>query len=176
MKYDYKFKLSEQDYLQYMRYMISTSSSNKKKALWMRLSLPALMGFSIYFFRLHTKVWIIILAVVLSLIWVFAISDRIWKHFLFRKINENFIRSLDIKQYTQVHVVFDEKCVKVDKKEIPYEDIFRVLPLTDILVVFHSFKESFVIPNRVIGNQDAIGELMAFIDRMIIEKRNASAE
>ncbi len=163
------FKLETEDYLEYLRFMISNSKKNRITGWWLRAIIPLLLVFSFTFFKLYTNVLYVVLGVVFALLWFFFLSDRIWKAFLFRSINTNFVSKMNIKDFKEVTAYFKDDNIIIDGKTIEYKDIENVIPLKRILVVFYSGSKSFVIPNKAIGELNQQTELIKFIYEKIAE-------
>lgn len=173
MEYKYRFRLTEEDYLQYLRFMVSTSSRNKSKGWWLRGAVPALLLFTVYYFRLHKLIWLDVTAVILSVIWVFVISDKIYAAFLYRRVNSNFVKKLNVG-FKDVSVDFNDRRISVDGREISYDQIFKVLPMKDILIFFYGQDQLFIIPNRAIGESELVAQLMGYVDAMIVQANSIS--
>ncbi|MGI6510214.1 MAG: YcxB family protein [Erysipelotrichaceae bacterium] len=168
------FKLAEEDYLEYLRFMISNSKKNRNTGWWLRVIVPLLLLFSFTFFKLYTNILYVVIALAFGLLWFLFLSDKIWKAFLFRSININFVKKMNIKEFEKVTVDFKEKNIIVDGKTVEYKDVENIIPLKHILIIFYGGSQTFVIPNKAIGKQDQQTELIKFIYEKIAEGLAAS--
>ncbi len=163
------FKLAEEDYLEYLRFMISNSKKNRNTGWWLRVIVPLLLLFSFTFFKLYTNILYVVIALAFGLLWFLFLSDKIWKAFLFRSININFVKKMNIKEFEKVTVDFKENNIIVDGKTVEYKDVENIIPLKHILIIFYGGSQTFVIPNKAIGEQDQQTELIKFIYEKIAE-------
>lgn len=163
------FKLEEEDYLEYLRFMISNSKKNRNTGWWLRVIVPLLLLFSFTFFKLYTNILYVVIALAFGLLWFLFLSDKIWKAFLFRSININFVKKMNIKEFEKVIVDFKENNIIVDGKAVEYKDVENIIPLKHILIIFYGGSQTFVIPNKAIGEQDQQTELIKFIYEKITE-------
>lgn len=163
------FKLEEEDYLEYLRFMISNSKKNRNTGWWLRVIVPLLLLFSFTFFKLYTNILYVVIALAFGLLWFLFLSDKIWKAFLFRSININFVKKMNIKEFEKVIVDFKENNIIVDGKAVEYKDVENIIPLKHILIIFYGGSQTFVIPNKAIGEQDQQTELIKFIYEKIAE-------
>lgn len=163
------FKLKEEDYLEYLRFVISNSKKNRNIGWWLRVIIPLLLLFSFTFFKLYGNLLYVVLGVSFALIWFFFLSDKIWKAFLFRSININFVRKMNITKFEEVTVDFRDDSIMVDGKVVKYNDIERIIPLKNILVIFYGGSKTFVIPNSAIEKQTQQTKLIEFIYKKIAE-------
>ena len=163
------FKLEEEDYLEYLRFMISNSKKNRNTGWWLRVIVPLLLLFSFTFFKLYTNILYVVIALAFGLLWFLFLSDKIWKAFLFRSININFVKKMNIKEFEKVIVDFKENNTIVDGKAVEYKDVENIIPLKHILIIFYGGSQTFVIPNKAIGEQDQQTELIKFIYEKIAE-------
>ena len=163
------FKLEEEDYLEYLRFMISNSKKNRNTGWWLRVIVPLLLLFSFTFFKLYTNILYVVIALAFGLLWFLFLSDKIWKAFLFRSININFVKKMNIKEFEKVIVDFKENNIKVHGKAVEYKDVENIIPLKHILIIFYGGSQTFVIPNKAIGEQDQQTELIKFIYEKIAE-------
>ncbi len=174
MEFSYKYTLNEDDYLQYLRFMVSTQKGNKIKVWWIRLALPLLLLFTIYYFNLYKMIGIDILALLLSCIWIFVVADKIYGNFLFKRVNKNFVKNLNLS-YKEIKVCFNDDGISIDGRKIDYENMFKIVPLTGVLLFFHNKTEVFIIPNRIIGEEN-IHALITYVDKKMLESRTISNE
>jgi len=168
------FKLEAEDYLEYLRFIISNSKKNRNIGWWLRVIIPLLLLFSFTFFQLYTNLLYVVIGVAFALLWFFFLSDKIWKAFLFRSININFVSKMNIAKFEEVEVDFKENNFIVAGKVIEYKNIENVIPLKHILVIFYGGSNSFVIPNKAIGDFQQQTELIRFIYEKIAH--NLAAE
>ena len=82
MKYNYSFKINEMELMEYYQYIFALNPKNKTRIIWIKISIPVLIGFTLYFFRLYTNIWFDILAVVVSLLWLFVLSNKLWNSYI----------------------------------------------------------------------------------------------
>ena len=81
---------------------------------------------------------------------------------------------MNIAKFEEVEVDFKENNFIVAGKVIEYKNIENVIPLKHILVIFYGGSNSFVIPNKAIGDFQQQTELIRFIYEMIAH--NLAAE
>ncbi|HPW53097.1 MAG TPA: YcxB family protein [Erysipelotrichaceae bacterium] len=163
------FKLEKEDYLEYLRFIIANSRKNRITGWWLRVIIPLLLLFTFIFFKLYTNTLYVVAALAFAVFWFLFLSDRIWKAFLFRSINMNFVQKMNIVDFAKVTVDFKESNITVDGKTIEYRDVEKIIPLKNILAIFYGGANSFVIPNKAIGNMDQQTELIGFIYEKIAE-------
>ena len=155
MKYNYSFKLNEAELKEYYQYIFALNPKNKTRIIWIKICIPVLIGFTLYFFKAYKNIWFDILAVVVSLLWLFVLSSKLWNRFITQQVERWFNQNITNTSYTKVNVNF-EKAINVNGKIIDYSMLKNILPLKHVLVFFYELNEIFIMPTRIIGNEDEI--------------------
>ena len=76
---------------------------------------------------------------------------------------------MNITKFEEVTVDFRDDSIMVDGKVVKYNDIERIIPLKNILVIFYGGSNTFVIPNSAIEKQTQQTKLIEFIYKKIAE-------
>ena len=168
MNKEFRFKIEESEMMEYYQYVFAMLPKNKTRVVWIRGSIPVLLAFTIWYFRVYHLIWLDVIAVIVSLVWMIYLSSKLWSRFILGQVKNWFKQNIKTAKFPQVHVSFGE-CIKVDGKEIPYSSLRQVMPLKHVLIFGYGENEVFLIPNRVIGDNDAMEEFSA----MLAEKKNA---
>lgn len=166
MKYNYSFKINEMELMEYYQYIFALNPKNKTRVIWIKICIPALIGFTLYFFKAYTNIWLDVLAVVASLLWIFFLSSKLWNRYISQQVNRWFKDNISSSSYTQVHVNF-EKEINVNGKVIEYSKLKNILPLKHILVFFYEPNEIFIVPTRVIGDEEKIKTFTEMLSEQI---------
>ena len=166
MKYNYSFKINEAELMEYYQYIFALNPKNKTRIIWIKICIPALIAFTLYFFKMYTIIWLDILAVVVSLLWIFVLSNKLWNRYISQQVDRWFKQNITSASYSQVNVNF-EKEINVNGKIIEYSKLKNILPLKHVLVFFYEPNEIFIIPTRVIGNEDKIKTFTEMLSEQI---------
>ena len=162
--YNYNFKLSEEEYLEYLRYIVSYTKGSKIRNLWLRFSIPLLVVLTIYYFRQYINIFNISLGVALSLVWFFFISSRIISNFLYKKVDKNFVQNFKVKDYKPVNLSINEEGIILNNKKIEYSLIHSIIMLKRSLAIFYDLDKAFIIPYATIGSKENVDEVVAHIE------------
>lgn len=162
MNRNYKFRINKSEMFEYYEYTFALMPKNKTRVVWIKGSIPVLIGFTLYYFHLYKHIWVDVLAVILSLIWLFVLSNKLWARFIKGQVKVWFEKNAPKASFPEVHIQFKES-IKVDDQVIPYQMINQVLPLKHILIFYYGNQNVFIIPNRVIGDE---AELKKFSDEL----------
>lgn len=171
MKYNYSFKINEMELMEYYQYIFALNPKNKTRVIWIKICIPALIGFTLYFFKMYTNLYLDILAVVLSFIWIFFLSNKLWNRYISQQVDRWFKQNITSSSYTQVKINFENE-IKIDGKVIEYSKLKNILPLKHILVFFYEPNEIFIMPTRVIGDEDKIKEFTVMLSEQINLSKN----
>lgn len=155
MKYNYSYKINEMELMEYYQYIFAFNPKNKTRAIWIKISIPVLIGFTLYFFKVYTNILLDILAVVVSLFWIFFLSNKLWNRYISQQVDRWFKQNISSSSYTQVNVNFENE-INVNGKVIEYSQLKNILPLKHVLIFFYEPNEIFIMPTRVIGDEDKI--------------------
>lgn len=167
MSYNYEYKLTEEEYLEYLRYLVSFTKGTKIRNLWLRFSVPLLVIMTLYYFRQYLVSWYLVIGISISLIWFFNISTKIINNFLYKKIDKNFAQNFKVKDFKPVNVTINEDSIILDRKKIEYSLIHNIAPLNSSLAIFYDYDKAFIIPNRIIKENDQLSEVVEFIEEKI---------
>lgn len=170
MKYNYSFKINEMELMEYYQYIFALNPKNKTRIIWIKISIPVLIGFTLYFFRLYTNIWFDILAVVVSLLWLFVLSNKLWNSYISQQVDRWFKQNITSASYTQVNVNF-ENDININGKIVEYSKLKNILPLKHVLVFFYEPNEIFIVPTRVIGNEEKIKEFTEMLSEQITSSK-----
>ena len=167
MKYNFKFKIDEAEMMEYYQYVFALTPKNKTRVVWIKGSIPVLLAFTLWYFRIYHILWLDAAALIISLVWLFYLSNKLWSKFIEGQVKNWFKQNVKSAQFSEVQVKFEEE-IMVNGKKLPYTALNRVLPLKHILVFFYGENELFIIPNRVIGDNEAMKE---FSDMLKMKKQ-----
>lgn len=162
--FNYNFKLTEEEYLEYLRYVVSFTKGSKIRNLWLRFSIPLLVVLTLFYFREYLTYFYIMIGMAIALFWFFNFSSKIINSFLHKKIDRSFKANFKIKEFSTVNTLINDDCIILDKKKIDYPSISNLMTLTSSLAIFYDFDKAFIIPYRVIGDKDKLNELVSYID------------
>lgn len=162
-KYDYRFVLTDNELLEYYQYIVGMLPASKRKRIWIQCSVPALLLFTLVYFKLYTNWMLDVGVVLLAAVWLLFVCDSIWLYFLKRKVRTRVMDKLSTENARELAISFDSKHIKLDGKNVRYCDIQRVVPLKTTIAFFYGEKNAFVIPQHVIGSNEQIKDLYTFV-------------
>jgi len=157
MNREYHFKIEESEMMEYYRYVFALTPKNKTRVVWIKASIPVLLGFTLWYFRIYRLLWVDIAAIIVGLVWMFYLSGKLWNRFIEGQVKNWFEKNVKTASFSDVCVKFNDN-IEINKEKIPYSKLNRVLPLKHILVFFYDDNKIFIIPNRIIGNENAMLE------------------
>lgn len=160
MKRIFTFTLKKEEYLSFLRYQSTHSKHAKGIRMWLRISLPALLVCLIVLMQLYDWFWLLA-ALFLVVIWEWLATSYLWKKYIYRTINEDTIRHMNIKNFQKVTVSFqDHKIMYKDSKphEILYQDILRMSMADDIFIFQYKNKGTLLLPYRLFDGSEDIDE------------------
>lgn len=158
MNFQFRFTLNEEELLEYMHYLFALNPKNKRRCLWIKVSVPALLVFPLFYFRLF-KQWLILGAVlVISAFWLFLISKRLWELVLNRQVISWFKDYQKNATYSEVQVQFNDLKIIVNECNIYYEELLNVVPLRHVILFFYRPKQVFMMPQRVFDSEERLRE------------------
>ena len=131
MNREYCFKIEESEMMEYYRYVFALTPKNKTRVVWIKASIPILLGFTVWYER-QVKNW--------------------------------FQKNVKSTSFSNICVKFNE-IIEVDKEKIPYSKLNRVLALKHILVFFYNDNQIFIIPNRIIGDDEQMLQLSELLKK-----------
>lgn len=161
MNRKFTFTLTTEDYLNYLRFQSLRSKQGKGMRLWMRICIPALLLCILISFRLYVQPIWSILALVLSVAWLFYACPIIWKKYVYKRINEDTLKQLNITGFEKIEVTFkDDKIIYKDKKinEILYKDIRSMLPIEKVFIFLYQQQGVMLLPYRLFVDEDDMTE------------------
>ncbi|MEG1301186.1 MAG: YcxB family protein [Erysipelotrichaceae bacterium] len=160
--YRFVFTLEKNDYLEYMRNLVSSFKENKKKKIWLVVSIPLLAVLTALYFKQMNYIYKIILGLI-SLLWIFVIWKKIWNYYLSKKVNDNFLENIGYKKAVEVNVEFFNNEFKINEKNISYQSIQKIRMLTRVIVIFYDEKLAVILPKKIIGSETEIKKFLKFL-------------
>lgn len=151
MNQTFTFTLRKEEYLSFLRFQSAHSKHAKGIRMWLRISLPALLVCFIILMQAYEWGWIMA-ALLLIFLWECFIAPLLWKKYLYRTINEETVRHMNITGFQKVKVTFyDNRIVYKDKKthEILYQDIIRMIPADDLFIFQYKNQGTLLLPYRL---------------------------
>ena len=170
MNREVRFTLEEAEMLEYYAYVFAMTPQNKARAIWLKGSIPLLIALTLYFFHLYSVVWVDVLALTLSLVWLFVLSGKLYSRSIAAQTAAWFSKNVKTASFSEVSVSFKEE-IMVDKKRFAYSELRRVVPLRHVLVFYCGNNEVFLIPKRVIGDE---AQMSVFSQELIRAKKGRS--
>lgn len=162
---NYSFLLNEKEIEEYYQYIICSLPKTQRRFLWLRVSVPALLIFTLFFFHFQYNLLSDFIVIVISFIWYAYLSNLVWKKTIDNKINSRFLKENNINVGKRVNINFEEK-IMVDNKQYRYQQINKVVPLESLLLFLLDSNEAFMIPYASIGNEENIKEVYRYILKM----------
>ena len=156
MNESFIFTLNEEELLEYMKYIFALNSKNKKRCIWIRISIPAFLLFTLFYFKLYNHILIVLFFGMISVVWFFIISTKIWNKYLNNQLGKWYSKYSDKSVYSRVWVNFNDKNIIVNDIEINYNDLYSIVPLKHVLLFFYSKNNVFMVPLRSIGDDEKI--------------------
>ena len=157
-EYKYKYELSEDEIVEYYRYIINRLPKNQRLLVWIRFCIPLLAIFTIIFFKLWPNIIADGVAIIVIFFWITIGSELVWRQLMNLRVDKSFLGSLNVKEFKVLNVSFKEK-ININGKSIQYNQIANINPLKKSIVFFLESNEVFIIPLRVIGDDENIKEL-----------------
>lgn len=170
--FNYNFKLTEQEYLEYLRYVVSFTKGSKIRNIWLRFSIPLLVVLTLFYFREYLTYFYIVIGMAIALFWFFNFSSKIINSFLHKKVDKSFKANFKIKDFSVVQVLISEDGIILNKSKIDYSLVNNLMMLKSSLAIFYDYDKAFIIPYRVIGDMVVVNEIVKYID----EKRQVEDE
>lgn len=165
----YQYTLTKEDYIQYLRYVSANTPSSRRLRNYLIASVPVLLTFTCFYFR-NVLTWgHILVAVAFTIYWILRAAPFIWKNLFQKRISDNMIAKVKVETFPPVKLTCSDKGLIVNKQQVSYQSINKIIVLKDILVVFHSQKEAIIVPFRIFENTQAQQEFIAELDSHLPE-------
>lgn len=161
-KYEFSFNLSDQQLVEYYRYIMYISPKNKVKIIWIKLCIPLLLICFPFIFHIYFNLIYIIIAFAVIVLWITYISNILWNKFVEKNINQKFIIDFKLNKNKTNTISFGDN-ICLNNKIYNYSDIVQIVPLHSIMILFFK-KTSIVIPYNTLHNDNfTIANLYKFI-------------
>lgn len=164
MKFNYHFKINEEEMFEYYQYIFALTPKNKTRAIWFKLAIPILLVLSAWYFKWFKYVFVTIAVIVISFLWIMIISKRLWSAIIYKQVYVWINQNINKTAFSEVTVKFKDE-IEVNGKKVSYHDLNQVLPLKQVMIFFYESNNIFLIPNRIIGDEDKMKELRDEIAR-----------
>lgn len=161
-KYEYKYQLNDEELLEYFRYAVRYVPTVKKQFLWIDLSVPVLIVIALFIFSIYQYLWVDIVAIALIFLWYSIGRSFVKLQFLHLRVDKEFLNKMNIKNKNDIHVIFDNE-ISINDNKIKYDKLGQIIPLKKSVLFFFQMKELLILPIRVIGSNEQVGELYRFI-------------
>ena len=161
-KYEYKYQLNDEELLEYFRYAVRYVPTVKKQFLWIDLSVPVLIVIALFIFSIYQYLWVDIVAIALIFLWYSIGRSFVKLQFLHLRVDKEFLNKMNIKNKNDIHVIFDNK-ISINGNKIKYDELGQIIPLKKSVLFFFQKKELLILPIRVLGSNEQVGELYRFI-------------
>lgn len=161
-KYEYKYQLNDEELLEYFRYAVRYVPTVKKQFLWIDLSVPVLIVIALFIFSIYQYLWVDIVAIALIFLWYSIGRSFVKLQFLHLRVDKEFLNKMNIKNKNDIHVIFDNE-ISINDNKIKYDELGQIIPLKKSVLFFFQMKELLILPIRVIGSNEQVGELYRFI-------------
>lgn len=163
MNQTFAFTLTKEDYLQYLRLQCSTMKGWRGYRFWIGTSLPALFLCTLLITQEYRHIEWDIIALMISLLWLFYGAPAIWNVFLRHRINIATLKAMHIQGFSPVRITFSEEEILCDQDRIAYTEISAILPFRKLLVLTYQNGKAILLPHRLFQNKK---ERMAFLDAL----------
>ncbi|MEF9920339.1 MAG: hypothetical protein RR945_03720 [Erysipelotrichaceae bacterium] len=160
--YRFVFTLEKNDYMEYMRNLVSSFKENRKKKIWLVVSIPLFAVLTALYFKQMNIIFKLILGL-FSLLWIFVIWKRIWNYYLSKKVNDNFLENIGYKKAVEICVEFFDDEFKINDTLASYNSIKKIRMLTSVIVIFYDEKLSLILPKKIIGGEADIKKFLKFL-------------
>jgi hypothetical protein len=178
--YQFNFKLTDDDYLEFNKQHLLSNPVHKKTVTWVRILLPLILTAMIFRILLrmqveHTLALIIIAAVFLSSVVVMALPINSLNVFLL-KMNIKAIKKQGKLPYGQdVSLRFDEDCLiettKESETKMKYGSIERIAAGKNALYIYIGAVQAWIIPMSVFESAEQWNAFWAFIHNKAAEAK-----
>ena len=101
---NYSFLLNEKEIEEYYRYIICSLPKTQRRFLWLRVSVPTLLIFTLFFFHFQYNLLTDFIVIVISFIWYAYLSNIVWKKTIDNKIDSRFLKENNIKVGKKVNI------------------------------------------------------------------------
>lgn len=162
MKYNFTFKLKKEEIFEYYSYIFAMYPKNKNRLSWVRISIPALLLFTVLFFKIYDNIVIDAVFILLSIYWMFKLSSKLWTRVIASQVANWYKDNMSSLKMTEVKAKFADKIV-INDMEIDYQQINSILPLKSVLLFYYDKDQMFVIPTRVVGDLEDLEGFSEFL-------------
>ncbi len=166
MEFDYRFTITEEEMYEYYQYIFALNPKNKRRAIWIKLSIPVLALLTVFLFRLYKYTWVVIVMCFLIVVWWVVLSGKLYSGFVNGQVQKWFTKNVNSTSFSEVHVQFEDNII-VDDKKIDYANLNTITPLKHILIFSYGENEMFIIPNRAVGEEADMEKLSKFIKQQM---------
>lgn len=160
--YRFVYTLDKLEYMEYMKSLVSSIKENRIKKIWLMISIPALLLFTVIYFSEMDLLYKLLL-MMLAILWVLFIWKKLWMKYLNKKVNDNFLKNIGFKESKEIKIIFDENAVNVNNTTFEYLNIKKMRMLENVLILFYQEKQALILPKRVIGDEEDVRTFIKFI-------------
>lgn len=166
--YKYNYELSEDEVIEYYQYIVKSLPRNLRLKLWIRISIPLLAIFTLIFFKLWPEILYDGIAAIVIFLWLTIGGEWIWRQLIMLRVDKDFLKGLNITAFKKINLSFKDTII-IDGHSISYQQLKDIFPLKKSLIFFYNEAEAFILPLRVIGEEEQIKELY----RAVLLKKEA---
>ncbi len=167
----FKFAISKEEYLEFLRFRYGLSNESKNRKLWITTSIPTLIIVSNIFFKLYNKWQYILLSVLLITLWIFFAVPRICKWILEKQFNESIFERINIKAFESITAEFRDKNIVIKDRgkniEIDYNSVLKIIPINNMFVILYKGNGVILLPYRAFKEDKDIKEFLMDIEKKI---------
>ena len=169
------FTLTEENLIEYYRYLAEGLSSSKMYLIWIKFSIPLLCLCTVLIFKLWREpLWIFVILIIILGWWIF-LSNHVWKRYLHNRVNASFLTKLNLTQFQEVTIRFGSE-ITLPNRVLSYSEITKIIPLTTCLVFFYGKDLSFILPLSAFKSEADIKDLLRYTLMRKEEKENANCK
>lgn len=163
MNFQFRYTLNEEELLEYMHYLFVLNPKNKRRCLWIKVSVPALLVFTLFYFQFFNQWLFLGSALLISVFWLFLISKKLWHRVLNRHVRNWFKGYQKNAAYSEVLVQFTDLKIIINDCNNYYEELLNIIPLRHVILFFHRPKQVFMIPQRVFDSEERLKEFSTLL-------------
>lgn len=160
-EYRYQYKINKDELIEYYQFMIKRTKSFRRIAFWIKLSIPILIVATLLIFKLYPIFYVDVAAAAIFFLWITIGSQWVIRQFLYLRVGDDFLKEIKVKKFEEVELVFADD-VFLNGEKISMKDI-NIIPLTKNLLFTYHENSAFILPLRVLENNEEAGELYRFI-------------
>lgn len=169
MNKTYSVTATREEYIEFLCYQFGSSKTMRGYRWFIRTSVPAVLITGAILLHIRSGLFLTSLIAVAGL-WILYGAKAVWKRFIKRKVRNQILPKMDVKDFREVVYHFTENGIEYTenrkKVTIFYQNILAMVPLESQFVIHHA-QGAVLMPYRIFADE---AEMKQFVKDLEIAR------